>query len=328
MKAIVAHPGDPDPDLRWETVPDPEPEPGEVLASVKATAVNRADLLQARGLYPPPPGASDILGLEMAGTVIDPGDNASGWATGDRVCGLLSGGGYAEKVAVPPELLLRLPDDWPFEQGAALMEVWLTAYSNLFWEGGLAAGETALIHAGASGVGTAAIQLARAADARVLATAGSPEKLERCEKLGAERAIHRREEDFAEAVRNATAGRGVDLILDGVGADYLERNVASLAENGRMVTIGLLGGAKAEINLGMVLGKSLTLKGSRLRARPLSEKADIVAGFVEDFWPELLSGRLRPILDRVFPISAAAAAHAHVKANRNVGKVILRVRDE
>ncbi|MFP4585232.1 MAG: NAD(P)H-quinone oxidoreductase [Desulfococcaceae bacterium] len=325
MKAIVVHPGDPDPELRWEEAPDPAVKPGEVLVEVAAAAVNRADLLQARGQYPPPPGASEILGLEMAGTVIDPGDNASGWTAGDRVCGLLTGGGYAEKVAVPSELLLRLPDDWTMERGAALMEVWLTAYSNLFREGGLKEGEIVLLHGGASGVGTAAIQLAKAAGARVVVTAGSPEKLDRCRELGAERTIAYREEDFAEAVRKTTDGRGVDLILDVVGADYLERNLASLAENGRMVTIGLLGGAKAEINLGMILGKSLTLKGTRLRARPRSEKADIVAGFVEEFWPRLLSGRMTPVVDRVFPIQEAGAAHAYVKANRNVGKVVLRV---
>jgi putative PIG3 family NAD(P)H quinone oxidoreductase len=327
MKAIVVHPGDPDPELRWEEAPDPKLKPGEVLVQVAATAVNRADLLQARGQYPPPPGASEILGLEMAGTVIDPGDNASGWTAGDRVCSLLTGGGYAEKVAVPPELLLRLPDDWTFEKGAALMEVWLTAYSNLFREGGLKEGEIVLLHGGASGVGTAAIQLAKAAGARVMVTAGSAEKLDRCRALGADRTIAYREEDFAEAVQKTTDGRGVDLILDVVGADYLERNLASLAENGRMVTIGLLGGAKAEINLGMILGKSLTLKGTRLRARPRSEKADIVAGFVEEFWPHLLSGRMTPVVDRVFPIQEAGAAHAYVKANRNVGKVVLRVGD-
>ena len=327
MKAIVVHPDDPDPELRWEEVPDPKLKPGEVLVQVAATAVNRADLLQARGQYPPPPGASEILGLEMAGTVLDPGDNASGWTAGDRVCGLLSGGGYAEKVAVPPELLLRLPDNWTVEQGAALMEVWLTAYSNLFWEGGLKEGEVALLHGGASGVGTAAIQLARAAGARVIVTAGSPEKLDRCRALGAERTICYRDEDFAEAVRETTDGRGVDLILDVVGADYLERNLASLAENGRMVTIGLLGGAKAEINLGMILGKSLTLKGTRLRARPRPEKADILAGFVENFWPHLLSGRMEPVVDRAVSIREAGPAHAYVKANRNVGKVVLRVED-
>lgn len=325
MKAIVVHPGDPDPELRWEEAPDPEPGAGEVLVDVGATAVNRADLLQARGQYPPPPGASEILGLEMAGTVAAPGPGVSGWKTGDRVCALLSGGGYAEKAAVPAELLVPLPEDWSFEHGAAIMEVWLTAYSNLFLEGNLRAGETVLIHAGASGVGTAAIQLARAAGARIVATAGSGEKLARCRDFGADRTVNYRTEDFVDAVREDTGGNGVDLILDVVGAEYLARNLTCLAEYGRMVVIGLLGGANAEINLGLVLGKSLTLMGTRLRARPLAERAAIANGFVERFWPLLRSGELVPVVDTVFPVSEAGKAHAYVKSNANVGKVILRV---
>jgi putative PIG3 family NAD(P)H quinone oxidoreductase len=253
------------------------------------------------------------------------GVDVEGWAAGDRVCALLAGGGYATHVAVHQGMLLRLPDHWSFALGAAVPEVWYTAFVNLFLEGGLRGGESVLIHAGASGVGTAAIQLAREAGAFVLATAGAAEKVARCRELGASVAVNYREADFVEVVQEATGGAGVALILDPVGASYLSRNLRALGENGRMVHIGSLGGRTAEIDLGLVLGKSLRLIGSRLRPRPLAEKIAITSRFRQEVWPLLASGRLQPVVDRRFPIEQAQAAHDYVRANRNIGKVILEV---
>jgi tumor protein p53-inducible protein 3 len=325
MKAIVVKPGGPAPRLSWETVADPPLGPGEVLVEVKATAVNRADLLQARGLYPPPPGVTDVMGLEMSGIVRALGPDARAWVPGDRVMGLLAGGGYAESVAVDGGLLMRLPDGWSFPQGAAVPEAWLTAFLNLFLEGRLQRGQRVLVHAGASGVGTAAIQLAREAGASVFATAGSAAKLEACRGLGAVAAIDRTSQDFVAEIKAATDGRGVDLVLDPVGAPYVARNLDVLAAGGRLVTIGLMGGTRAEIDLGVLLGKSLRLIGSRLRPRPLTEKVDLVRRFTERCLPLFAAGRLRPVVDRVVPVTAAEAAHAYVKANRNIGKVILEM---
>jgi putative PIG3 family NAD(P)H quinone oxidoreductase len=256
------------------------------------------------------------------------GEAGGGWQVGDRVCALLAGGGYAEQVAVHPEMLLPVPAHWSYAQAAAIPEVWLTAFVNLFQEGGLQAGQRALIHAGGSGVGTAAIQLARAAGAEVYATAGAPEKLATCRALGAALAVDYKQEDFWVAVRQATDGEGVDVILDPVGAAYLARNVQLLRPGGRLVHIGLLSGREAALDLGLVLGKSLRLIGSRLRPRPLAEKIAITRAFRAQFWPMLVDGRLRPIIDRVFPIAEAQAAHAYVRQNRNTGKVILQVARE
>lgn len=328
MKAIVVQAGGEEPQLVWQTVADVVPRPGELLVQVMATAVNRADLSQARGNYPPPAGESEILGLEMAGRIVALGEAGGGWQVGDRVCALLAGGGYAEQVAVHPDMLLPLPDHWSYAQAAAIPEVWLTAFVNLFQEGGLQAGQRALIHAGGSGVGTAAIQLARAAGAEVYATAGAPEKLATCRALGAALAVDYKQEDFGVAVRQATNGEGVDVILDPVGAAYLARNVQLLRPGGRLVHIGLLSGREAALDLGLVLGKSLHLIGSRLRPRPLAEKIAITRAFRAQFWPMLVDGRLRPIIDRVFPIAEAQAAHAYVRRNRNTGKVILQVARE
>ncbi|MDX1688214.1 MAG: NAD(P)H-quinone oxidoreductase [Candidatus Promineifilaceae bacterium] len=326
MKAIVVHrkEGDGAPSLQWEEVADPEYGPEEVLVDVRAAAVNRADLSQARGNYPPPPGVTEILGLEMAGVIDAVGDDVQGWRRGDRVCALLPGGGYAEKAAVHADMLLRLPDDWTFEQGAAVPEVWYTAYVNLFLEGALQEGETVLLHAGGSGVGTAAIQLARESGARVFITAGAPEKLEKGQALGASLAVNYKEQDFTEPVREATGGEGVDMILDPVGANYFARNLRLLKANGRLVQIGLLSGAQAEINLGLVLGKSLRIIGSRLRPRPLSEKIAITRRFEEEVWPLLRSGTVEPIIDSVFPLEEAGKAHEYVREDRNTGKVILQ----
>jgi len=325
MKAIVVKKSDGEPALSWEEVADVTHRPTEVLVDIKATAVNRADLLQAQGLYPPPSGESETLGLEMCGVIAAVGDAAPGWRVGDRVLGLLSGGGYAQQVAIDPQMLIRLPDSWSFAQGAAIPEVWLTAFSNLFLEGDLQSGETVMIHAGGSGVGTAGIQMAREAGATVYATAGAEAKLAKCLELGAGLAVNYKTQDFFDEVMAATEGRGVDLILDPIGAAYLARNLNLLRVNGRLVNIGLLGGSAAELNLAAVLGKSLRIIGTRLRARPLTEKILITREFKERFWPMLKAGRVEPVIDRVYPIQEAQAAHGWVRQNQNIGKVILEM---
>lgn len=322
MKAIAVRGEKGDPILEWSDVPDVAYGPDEVLLDVRATAVNRADLSQARGNYPPPPGVTDIMGLEASGVVRATGPNVTEWEAGDRVCCLLPGGGYAERVAVPAGMLLQLPPDWSFEQGAAIPEVWLTAFVNLFQEGMLQEGETVLIHAGGSGVGTAAIQLARVAGATVFITAGSEGKLQAGRELGASQAINYKESDFAEEVLQF-ADKGVDLILDPVGATHFARDLRILREGGRLVVIGLLSGAQSEINLAFVLGKSLRIIGSRLRPRPPQEKIQITSAFAQRFWPLFAEGILQPIIDRIFPLPDAQAAHRYVLENRNTGKVIL-----
>lgn len=324
MKGIVAHQQDGVPILVWEEVPDVEYGDDEVLLDIRATAVNRADLSQVRGHYPPPPGVTEVPGLEAAGVIEAVGESVTGWQVGDRVCALLPGGGYAEKVAIAAGMLLRLPDSWSFEQGAAIPEVWLTAFVNLFLEGGLVSGETVLIHAGGSGVGTAAIQLAHYEGARVFMTAGRPEKLKKGIELGASLAINYKKEDFAEKVKEATASGGVDLILDPVGADYFARNLQVLNPNGRLVLIGLLSGSKAEIDLRLVQGGCLRIIGSRLRPRPAAEKIEVTRLFRERFWPLFEDGTLQPVIDSVFPLRDAGEAHDYVRQNRNTGKVILR----
>jgi len=328
MHAIVVKQTHHQPRLIWDSVPDVRCGPEEVLVRVRTTAVNRADLLQARGLYPPPPGESDILGLEMAGEILKVGSRVSDWKAGNRVAALLAGGGYAQQVVVHHRMLLPLPDDWPFRMGAAVPEVWLTAFLNLFLEGGLQTGEACLIHAGASGVGTAGIQMAHEAGATVFATAGSDEKTDVCRRYGAEQAVNYRSMDFLRVIESSTDGRGVDLVLDPVGSSYLEKNLKLLKENGRLVNIGLLGGSRAEIDLAQVLGKSLRIIGSRLRSRPIHEKIAITRQFRQRFWPFLVSGKLEPVIDSVFPIQEAQSAHEHVAQNRNIGKVILKVYDD
>lgn len=325
MRAIVVEPAEPSPRLIWGEAPDPEIGNGDVLVRVRASAVNRADLLQARGSYPPPPGASPILGLEMAGEIAELGSDVHDWTVGDRVCALLPGGGYAELASVPAGMLLRLPDDWSFAQGAAIPEVWLTAFLNLFIEASLGPGETALVHAGASGVGTAAIQLVRASGAKIIVTAGTPEKVARCLELGADVAIDYKRGDFVGRVLEATGGKGVDVILDPVGGDYLERNIRCLARFGRLVNIGLLGGRSGSLDVGALLGKRLHIIGSTLRSRPVEEKIRITAAFRNRFWDALANGTLRPVIDRTFRIRDAGEAHAYVAANKNVGKVILEI---
>lgn len=325
MQAIVVDAASADKTLHWQTVDDPLPGPGEVLVDIHATAVNRADLLQRQGQYPPPPGAPPYMGLEMAGIVAALGQGVGGWRVGERVCALLAGGGYAERVAVPSALLTRLPDDWDFVKAAAFPEVFYTAYVNLFVEAGLQAGETVLIHGGASGVGTAAIQLAKARGCRVAATASTAHKLEACRRLGADIAINYRETDFAEALLEACDG--ADVVLDIAAAPYLERHIGLLKTRGRLVVIALLGGDRAEVDLGTVLRKRLRLIGSVLRSRSLAEKTAIVDGFRRRFWPLLAAEKIAPVVDTVLPIRQVAEAHAILQQNRNTGKVVLQVRD-
>lgn len=325
MKGIVVTQAGGQPVLEWKDVLDVTFGPDEVLVDVRATAVNRADLLQARGGYPPPPGVSQILGLEMAGVVNAMGESVEGWQPGDRVCALLPGGGYAEQVAVPAGMLLRLPDEWSFVQGTAVPEVWYTAYVNLFLEGDLKPGETVLIHAGASGVGTAAIQLARITGATVFVTAGRDDKLAACRDLGASVTINYKEQDFLEMVLAATNGQGVDLILDPVGGEYLGRNIRALRPFGRLVNIGLLSGGRGELDLALVLRNRLHIIGSTLRNRSPAEKIQITRQFESGFWHLFRTGELKPIVDRVFPIQEAQAAHDYVARDENIGKVVLEI---
>ncbi|HEY3228631.1 MAG TPA: NAD(P)H-quinone oxidoreductase [Roseiflexaceae bacterium] len=320
MKAILFdQPGGPDV-LRLGEAPDPEPAAGELLVRVRATAANRADLLQRRGAYPPPAGASPILGLELAGEVRS---GAGGWRPGDRVMAVVTGGGYAELATVPAGMAIRIPDHLSFEEAAAIPEAFLTAFLNLFTLGRLQGGESVLIHAGASGVGTAAIQLARAAGARVLITAGSDEKLARCRELGAEVAIHYKRESFRERVAEATAGRGVNLILDFVGAPYWDDNLASLAIDGRLASIGTLGGSRGPIDIGPIHAKRLTIVGAALRRFPPPQKTALAEAFATFALPRFESGELRPVVDSVYPLAQAAEAHRYMESNSNTGKIVL-----
>jgi len=326
MKAVVVtEPGGPEM-LTLADVPDPEPGPGEVVLDVVATAVNRADLMQRRGFYPPPPGAPEWLGLEASGTVAAVGSAVTGWSVGDPACALLAGGGYAEQVAVPAGQLLPVPAGVSLVEAAALPEVTCTVWSNVMMLAGLRPGETLLVHGGAGGIGTMAIQLARQVGATVAVTAGSPEKLERCAALGATILVDYRQQDFVEEVRRATGGRGADVVLDAVGAKYLARNVSVLATGGRLVVIGLQGGRRAELDLGELLTKRGAVHATSLRGRPVAEKALIVSSVVEHVWPLVADGAVRPVIDRIYPLAGVADAHRRVEESLHVGKVILQVR--
>lgn len=318
MRAIQ----DVDGKLRLSEAPDPVPGPDEALLEVRASALNRADLHQRRGNYPPPPGASEILGLEASGVVLAGGGEE--FPAGQRACVLLAGGGYGERVAAPRALLMPVPEGWSWEQAAAFPEVFFTAYLNLFLEGGLTAGERVLVHAGASGVGSAAIQLACRASCQVYATAGTEEKVRACIEMGANFAVNYRETDFAELVRDQTEGEGVDLILDVVGGDYLERNVALLRRGGRLVVIATLGGREARLDLGQLMRKHLSLKGSTLRSRSVAEKVRVKEGLWERFGDDLTEGRIMPVIDSVYAAEDAEDAHARMAANQNIGKIVLR----
>ncbi|GAA4994769.1 NAD(P)H-quinone oxidoreductase [Streptomyces siamensis] len=323
MYAItIPEPGGPEA-LVWDEVPDPVPADGEVLVEVAASAVNRADLLQRQGLYDPPPGASPYPGLECSGRVVALGPGVSGWAVGDEACALLGGGGYAQKVAVPAGQLLPVPADLDVRQAAALPEVTCTVWSNVFMVAHLRPGETLLVHGGSSGIGTMAIQLAKAVGARVAVTAGSKEKLDFCAELGADILINYREQDFVEEIKQATDGAGADVILDNMGAKYLDRNVRALAANGRLAIIGMQGGIKGELNIATLLNKRAAISATSLRARPLDEKAAIVAAVREHVWPLIDSGHVRPIVDRELPMSDAAEGHRVLEASGHIGKVLL-----
>ena len=325
MKAIqITEPGGPDV-LEWTEAPDPVPSAGEVLIEVTASAVNRADLLQRAGHYPPPPGASEILGLECSGRIAALGDGVTEWAVGDEVCALLAGGGYAQLVAVPAGQVLPAPKGVDLVSAAGLPETVCTVWSNVFMGAGLQPRETLLVHGGAGGIGTTAIQLAKALGARVVATAGSPEKVARCRELGADAAINYRTEDFVERLREITAGHGADVILDNIGAAYLGRNVEALSVNGRLVVIGLQGGVRGELDLGRLMAKRAAILSTGLRARPVAEKATIVASVREHVWPLTESGTLTVVADQRFPMAEAAAAHRLVESSGHVGKVLLVV---
>lgn len=327
MRAVVLDQyGGPDV-LRVREIPDLVPGTGEVRVRVAATALNRADLLQRRGLYPPPGPRPEyeIPGLEFAGTVDALGPGVTGWKEGDRVFGLLPGGGYAEQVVTHERMLMPVPRDMSFEEAAAIPEVFFTAYDALVDRAGMHVGDVVLVHAGGSGVGTAAIQLAVAMGGTVLVTVGSEEKARRAVALGAARAILYPSESFDTAVLEATGGRGADVILDFVGGPYLERNVRAAASEGRIVFIGTMGGTRAEIDIGAVMRKRLRLIGTTLRARPPEQKMRLTQRFARQVLPLFEAGRLRPVVDRVFPLEAVAEAHAYMEANRNFGKIVLRV---
>ncbi len=303
-------------------LPDPQPTEGDLLVRVRAAGVNRADLLQRLGGYPPPSGASPILGMELAGEVVQA---AGAWQVGDRVMAVVTGGAYAEYATVPADMALRIPDTLTYEQAAAIPESFLTAQLNLFTLGKLGADETVLIHAGGSGVGTAAIQLAWAAGARVMVTAGSAQKLASCVELGAEVTINYKTESFLERVREVTNGLGVDVILDFIGAPYWNDNLAALALDGRLVLIGSLGGTSGDLSIAPIMGKRLTVTGTTLRRTPLPQKIKLAQEFADFGLPRLASGEIKPIIDRVYPLAQAADAHAYMETNANFGKIVLTV---
>lgn len=323
MKAItIPTPGDADA-LVLDEVPTPQLRAGEVLVDVVAAGVNRADVMQRQGHYNPPPGASPYPGLEVSGRIARIGDDVSGWSVGDEVCALLTGGGYAEQIAVPAGQLLPVPHGVGLVDAAALPEVTSTVWSNVFMTANLQPGEVLLVHGGSSGIGTMAIQLAREVGARVAVTAGNAEKLEVCRGLGADILVNYRDEDFVAKVREATGGHGADVILDSIGAAYLARNVDLLAPNGRLVVIGLMGGRKGEIDLGAMLAKRCALIATTLRARPVAEKAAIVAAVREHVWPLLESGRVRPVVHGRYALADVADAHREMEASTHIGKILL-----
>ena len=325
MRAVIASgAGGPDV-LSVAELPDPEPGPGELVLDVAAAGLNRADLLQRMGFYPPPPGASEVIGMECSGTVSAVGPGVTGWSVGDAACALLAGGGYASKVAVPAGQAMPVPDGVDLVAAAALPEVACTVWSNVFMVAGLQPGETFLVHGGAGGIGTMAIQLASQLGSRVLTTGGTPEKLAFCASLGADVTINYREEDFVEAVKAATDGAGVDVILDNMGAKYLERNVTALATEGRLVIIGMQGGTRAELDINALLRKRGAVIATSLRARPTEEKAAICASVVDHVWPLVAEGRVRPVVHGTMPLEEARAAHELMESGDHTGKILLTV---
>lgn len=326
MKAVVFdQPGD-ETVLRVADVPPPPLRTGELRLAVHATALNRADLLQRMGKYPPPPGASEILGLECAGEVIEIGPGVRGWRLGDRAMALLPGGGYAEEAVAPAGCVMPVPEPMPFEEAGAFPEAFLTVFLTVFRLGGVRAGGSVLVHGGGSGIGTTAITLVKAVHGTVVVTAGSDDKCVRCLGLGADLAVNYRDAEFVAPVREITGGRGVDVVLDAIGAPYLERNLAALATGGKLIVIGLMGGGAAEVNLRELLSRRLSIAGSTLRTRSVEEKSGLVAAFLDRFGDLLSAYRLRPVIDRVLPLEQAAEAHRVMAASRHFGKIVLRVR--
>ena len=327
MRAIITESGGP---MTWGVVPDPAVHDGEIAIDVVSAGVNRADLLQAKGHYPPPPGASEIIGLEVSGRIAEVGPGVTGWSVGQEVCALLAGGGYAERVVVPAGQVMPLPDGVDVHRAAALPEVACTVWSNVVMTAGLRAGHTVLLHGGASGIGTHAIQVARELGAKVAVTAGSAEKLALCRDLGADVLINYRDEDFVERIRERTSGVGADVILDIMGAAYLDRNIDALAPDGRLVVIGFQGGVKGELNLGKLLAKRAGVIATALRSRPVdgpSGKSTIVAEVLANVWPMIAAGRVRPMVGAELPIQDAADAHRLLESGEVTGKVLLRVAD-
>ena len=328
MTAVeITTPGGPDV-LKPATRPVPAAREGEVLIEVAAAGVNRPDVLQRQGNYDPPPGVTDIPGLEIAGQVAAVGSGISDWRVGDKVCALVAGGGYAEYCAAPAGQCLPVPAGLSFAEAAAIPETFFTVWSNVFERGRLRSGETFLVHGGSSGIGTTAIQLAKAFGARVFTTAGSPEKCRACEELGAERAINYRQEDFAAVIQEMTGRKGVDVVLDMVGGDYVPRNIQVMAMDGRHVSIAFLQGPKVTLNLFPVMLKRLTLTGSTPRARPVADKAAIAAQLREKVWPLLESRTVKPILYRTYPLAQASESHALMESGEHIGKIVLVARSE
>ncbi|GAA5046928.1 putative PIG3 family NAD(P)H quinone oxidoreductase [Thermocatellispora tengchongensis] len=316
MHAIaIAQPGGPEV-LAWREVPDPEPAPGEVVVDVVAAGVNRADLLQRQGFYEPPPGASPYPGLECSGVISEVGEGVEGYKVGDEVCALLSGGAYAERVAVPWQQLMPVPEGVSLQDAAALPEVACTVWSNVFMLARLRRGETLLVHGGASGIGTMAIQLAKAFGSRVAVTAGSEEKLARCRELGADEGVNYRTDDFSQKIR-------ADVILDIIGAKYLAGNIKALNTGGRLVVIGLQGGTRGELDVGALLRKRASVHGTTLRARPVDEKGVIVRGVVDNVWPLVSAGAIRPVIHSRIPLADAARAHEVLESGEHIGKILL-----
>jgi NADPH:quinone reductase len=318
----ITKPGPPDV-LKSTERPDPKAGPGEVLIKVAGAGVNRPDVMQRRGRYPPPPGASDIPGLEVSGTIAALGEGVTDWKVGDTVCALVAGGGYATLCVAPAPQCLPVPGSVDLTAAGAIPETFFTVWTNVFDRGRLKSGETVLIHGGSSGIGTTAIQLAAARGAKVFTTAGSDEKCRACEQLGAARAINYRQDDFVELIQGLTGGRGVDLILDMVGGEYVSRNLSALALDGRLVQIGLMGGDAAPIDFRRILSKRLTVTGSTLRPRSVAEKGQIASALRQEVWPLLEQGRVKPIVYRTFPLKEAAAAHRLMESSEHIGKIVL-----
>jgi len=328
MQAIeIAQPGPPDV-LRPVTRPVPEPGPGEVLIQVSAAGVNRPDVMQRLGMYPPPPGAPDIPGLEVAGTIVKLGSDTSRWQTDDRVCALVVGGGYAEYVTAPWQQCLPVPGKLSMSEAASLPETFFTVWANVFERAGLAKNETLLVQGGSSGIGVTAIQLAHAFGNRIFVTAGSADKCRTCEQIGAERAINYKTEDFVSVIRQLTDGRGVDVILDMVAGDYVPRELQCLADDGRLVIIAFLGGTKTQLNMTDILRRRLTITGSTLRPRPVAFKARLANTLEEKVWPLIANGTIRPVIHSRYPLKNAREAHAMMESSNHVGKLVLEVRPD